>query len=331
MAAATIEDCFYSVITARKIAETFNMVVVVLRREPRHLAAAVPAAEVRSGVARAADRPERGAEGHAALRLGRDDRACAPLHPRAAERHAHAHRACARPRRATSPTIRRSTRRHAIRSLKLAALQKTLKAPPILGEREGDLLVVGWGSTRGAIEEAVERVRAEGQPCLRCTSSSSSRWRPASSEIMQRFKQVITIEANWCDRPDDALIDETTAATRRSRCCSRALSGRRRLLERSARPADQARTVSGGQLQAKLAATEEGSLNMMTVTECLLRLHDERLELEDYQSGVPRWCTGCGDNAILAAVQRCAATNGCARRRPCSSRASAARAASRTT
>ena len=30
MAAGTIEDCFYSVITARKIAETFNMVVVVL-------------------------------------------------------------------------------------------------------------------------------------------------------------------------------------------------------------------------------------------------------------------------------------------------------------
>src|SRR5512138_1192793 len=30
MAPATIEDCFYSVITARKIAETFNMVVVIL-------------------------------------------------------------------------------------------------------------------------------------------------------------------------------------------------------------------------------------------------------------------------------------------------------------
>lgn len=39
-------------------------------------------------------------------------------------------------------------------------------------------------------------------------------------------------------------------------------------------------------------------------TECLLRLYDERHELEDYQSGVPRWCTGCGDNAILTAVQR---------------------------
>ncbi|HZN25257.1 MAG TPA: thiamine pyrophosphate-dependent enzyme [Burkholderiales bacterium] len=43
---------------------------------------------------------------------------------------------------------------------------------------------------------------------------------------------------------------------------------------------------------------------MTVATECLLRLYAERHELEDYQSGVPRWCTGCGDNAILAAVQR---------------------------
>jgi 2-oxoglutarate ferredoxin oxidoreductase subunit beta len=42
----------------------------------------------------------------------------------------------------------------------------------------------------------------------------------------------------------------------------------------------------------------------MIATECLLQLCEQRYELEDYQSGVPRWCTGCGDNAILAAVQR---------------------------
>ena len=39
-------------------------------------------------------------------------------------------------------------------------------------------------------------------------------------------------------------------------------------------------------------------------TECVIRLYEERHQLEDYQSGVPRWCSGCGDNAILAAVQR---------------------------
>jgi len=45
-------------------------------------------------------------------------------------------------------------------------------------------------------------------------------------------------------------------------------------------------------------------MNMMSATECLLQMCDEHFELEDYQSGVPRWCTGCGDSAILAAVQR---------------------------
>jgi len=45
-------------------------------------------------------------------------------------------------------------------------------------------------------------------------------------------------------------------------------------------------------------------MNMMSANECLLQMCDEHFELEDYQSGVPRWCTGCGDNAILAAVQR---------------------------
>ena len=43
---------------------------------------------------------------------------------------------------------------------------------------------------------------------------------------------------------------------------------------------------------------------MLDTTQCLLRLYEEHHELEDYQGGVPRWCTGCGDNAILAAVQR---------------------------
>jgi len=37
---------------------------------------------------------------------------------------------------------------------------------------------------------------------------------------------------------------------------------------------------------------------------CLLRLYEEPHDLEAYQGSIPRWCTGCGDNAILAAVQR---------------------------
>lgn len=42
----------------------------------------------------------------------------------------------------------------------------------------------------------------------------------------------------------------------------------------------------------------------LEATHSLLQMYEERHSIEDYQSGVPRWCTGCGDNAILAAVQR---------------------------
>ena len=30
----------------------------------------------------------------------------------------------------------------------------------------------------------------------------------------------------------------------------------------------------------------------------------ERRPIEDFQGGIPRWCTGCGDNSVLTAVQR---------------------------
>lgn len=44
---------------------------------------------------------------------------------------------------------------------------------------------------------------------------------------------------------------------------------------------------------------------MIPITECLLRTADTPHDLADYRSAlVPRWCDGCGDNAILTAMQR---------------------------
>ncbi len=37
---------------------------------------------------------------------------------------------------------------------------------------------------------------------------------------------------------------------------------------------------------------------------CFLRVENPHHEIQDYQRGMPRWCPGCGDNAILASVQR---------------------------
>lgn len=41
-----------------------------------------------------------------------------------------------------------------------------------------------------------------------------------------------------------------------------------------------------------------------SAAKCLLKMLDEEHTLDDYKGGVPRWCVGCGDSGILAAVQR---------------------------
>jgi hypothetical protein len=62
-----------------------------------------------------------------------------------------------------------------MRSLKLAALQKTLLPPEVFGAEKGDLLVIGWGSTKGAIEEAVEACAPTARRSPRSTCASCSR------------------------------------------------------------------------------------------------------------------------------------------------------------
>ena len=67
-----------------------------------------------------------------------------------------------------------------------------------------------------------------------------------------------------------------------------------------------------------------------SLSHCVIKLHEEHHDLEDYQGGVPRWCNGCGDNAILAAMQRLARKSW-RQRTPSSCRGSAARAGCLTT
>ena len=44
---------------------------------------------------------------------------------------------------------------------------------------------------------------------------------------------------------------------------------------------------------------------MMPLAQCVLRTSDQHHDIADYRSELmPRWCNGCGDNAILTAMQR---------------------------
>jgi 2-oxoglutarate/2-oxoacid ferredoxin oxidoreductase subunit alpha len=210
IAPGTIEDCFYSVITARRIAETFNMVVVILSdtslassQQPftrpqfseAWLAPPVDQSEVpegskpydwnpTTGLARRFIPGQPGGM-HTLTGLAHDDQSHVAYDPD------------------TNETSIRA------RSHKLAALQKTLATPPVFGDEKGDLLVIGWGSTNGAIEEAVTNLRAEGHKVSSLHLTFLQPMAPGIKEIMQRFKKIITIEGNWSDDPNDEIIDES--------------------------------------------------------------------------------------------------------------------------
>jgi 2-oxoglutarate ferredoxin oxidoreductase subunit alpha len=72
----------------------------------------------------------------------------------------------------------------------------------------GDLLVVGWGSTRGAIEEAVARAQSEGLAVSSLHLTFLSPLEPNLREILRRFRQVMTVEINYSDERGDPYITD---------------------------------------------------------------------------------------------------------------------------
>ncbi len=96
-----------------------------------------------------------------------------------------------------------------MRSRKFAAMAATMKPPEINGDPTGDLLIVGWGSTLGAIDEAVDRARAEGQKVSSVHLRFLSPMEPGLKEIFAGFKKVMTVEINYSDEPGSSpLISE---------------------------------------------------------------------------------------------------------------------------
>jgi 2-oxoglutarate ferredoxin oxidoreductase subunit alpha len=213
MAPATIEECFYSMITARKIAEAFRAVVMVLTDanlatgvapyprpalDPSWLAPPPDLSPVPPGLKPYDWDPHTG--------LSRRFIPGTPggMHTLTGLAHDEGSKVAY-----TTDVVQRSM---TMRSRKMAVFQSTLKPPKVNGPAEGDLLVVGWGSTKGAIEEAVERAREEGLKVSSLHLTFLSPLEPGLKEIFSRFKKVMTVEINYSDEPDHPYI---TAENRR--------------------------------------------------------------------------------------------------------------------
>jgi 2-oxoglutarate ferredoxin oxidoreductase subunit alpha len=211
IAPRSIEECFHSMVTARRIAETFRCVVIVLT--DANLATGVqqftkPEFDVRwqqepvdfspvpEGLRPYDWDPETGLSrrivpgtpggAHTVTGLAHDEESHVSYEPESNER------GCK------------------MRSRKLAVFQSTLMPPEVHGDQEGDLLVVGWGSTQGAIEEAVDRARADGMNVSTTHLTFMSPLEPGLKEIFSRFKKVMTVEINYSDTVGDPYITEET-------------------------------------------------------------------------------------------------------------------------
>jgi len=207
MAPATIEECFHMVVTARRIAEAIRGVVMVLtdanlatgvqpfprpELDARWQAAPIDLSPTADGVKPYDWDPELGLSHrfipgqpggmHTLTGLSHDELSKVAYDPESHER------GCA------------------MRSRKLAVLQQSLKPPEVYGDPEGDLLVVGWGSTKGAIEEAVDKARADGLRVSSLQLRFLSPLEPGLKEIFSRFRKVGTVEINYSDRLGEPYI-----------------------------------------------------------------------------------------------------------------------------
>ncbi|MBL8233377.1 MAG: 2-oxoacid:acceptor oxidoreductase subunit alpha [Bryobacterales bacterium] len=209
LAPATIEECFHFMVMARKLAEDFRGPVMVLtdanlatgqqpfpRPVPREhwLAPPVDENEWNPEVAPFAWDPETGLSRRPVPGQQGGEYVLTGL---AHDQESHV---------AYESGI--NQRSMEMRSRKLAVLRSALRPPQVHGESEGDLLVVGWGSTLGAIEEAVDRLRSEGHRVSSLHLRFLSPMEPGLAAIFARFRRVMTVEINYSDELGKPYITE---------------------------------------------------------------------------------------------------------------------------
>jgi 2-oxoglutarate ferredoxin oxidoreductase subunit alpha len=88
------------------------------------------------------------------------------------------------------------TQMTARRRKKLQALAATLPTPKVYGPPEGNVLLVGWGSTRGPIQEAVDRARASGDSVSSIHIKHINPLPPGLENIFSGFNTVRVVEMN---------------------------------------------------------------------------------------------------------------------------------------
>jgi 2-oxoglutarate ferredoxin oxidoreductase subunit alpha len=83
-----------------------------------------------------------------------------------------------------------------LRQAKVAGIARDIPDLEVFGPAEGDLLVLGWGSTYGAIRSAVERLQAEGRAVSHAHLRHLNPFPANTEQVVRAFRRVLLPELN---------------------------------------------------------------------------------------------------------------------------------------
>ena len=83
-----------------------------------------------------------------------------------------------------------------LRNEKVMGIAKDIPTPEVIGSEDADVLVLGWGSTRGAITSAVDRMIADGKSVARMHLRHVWPLPQGLDEVFSRHKAILIPEMN---------------------------------------------------------------------------------------------------------------------------------------
>jgi 2-oxoglutarate/2-oxoacid ferredoxin oxidoreductase subunit alpha len=83
-----------------------------------------------------------------------------------------------------------------LRAEKVARVANDIPPLEVYGPQQGDLLILGWGSTYGAIRSAIERLQAEGWSVAHAHLRYLNPFPANTGEVLGRYRKVLIPEVN---------------------------------------------------------------------------------------------------------------------------------------
>jgi 2-oxoglutarate ferredoxin oxidoreductase subunit alpha len=83
-----------------------------------------------------------------------------------------------------------------LRQAKIAGIARDIPPLDVFGPDEGDLLVLGWGSTYGAIRSAVERLQGRGAAIAHAHLRYLNPFPANTEDVLRAYKRVLIPEVN---------------------------------------------------------------------------------------------------------------------------------------